>query len=55
MSNAEQFWEIKALSAGEGGTAAEGNREYLERLTDAVAVGEMHHTDAFSHLAYTIL
>ena len=32
-----------------GGTAAESNREYLERLTDAVAVGEIYHTDALSY------
>ena len=34
-----------------GGTAAEDNREHLERLTDAVAVGEIHHLDALSPLS----
>ena len=32
------------------GTAAEDNCEYLEQLSDAVAVDEVHHTDALSHL-----
>ena len=40
----------KSPLRGRGGTAAEVNREYLERLTDAVAVGEMHHSDALSRL-----
>ena len=41
----------KSPLRGRGGTAAEVNREYLERLTDAVAVGEMHHSDAPSSKA----
>ena len=32
------------------GTAAEEKREYLERFSDAVAVDEVHHTDALSHI-----
>ena len=32
------------------GTAAEEKREYLERFSDAVAVDEVHYTDALSHL-----
>ena len=31
---------------GRGGTAAAENRENLSDSSDAVAVGEMHHTDA---------
>ena len=33
------------------GTAAEENREYLERFTGAVAVDEVHLSDALSHLS----
>ena len=32
------------------GTAAEDDCEYLEQSSDAVAVDEVHHTDALSHL-----
>ena len=38
----------QALPAGEGGTAAAENRENLSDSSDAVAVGEMHPTDALS-------
>jgi hypothetical protein len=45
----------KSPLRGRGGTAAEVNRKYLERLTDAVAVGEMHHSDAPSSKAKILL
>jgi len=41
---------MKALPRWGRGTAAEEKREYLERFSDAVAVDEVHHTDALSHL-----
>ena len=45
------FWgALMSLPRGGRGTAASEKREYLERFSDAVAVDEVHHTDALSHL-----
>ena len=45
------FWgALMSLPRWGRGTAAEEKREYLERFSDAVAVDEVHHTDALSHL-----
>ena len=50
LMNEQDGCATLALSAGEGGTAALNFEAIKPRIFNAVAVGEIHHTDALSRL-----